>query len=201
MHIFDIAFIVLAAILIVLGIKRGLIDEVTRLLAVVAGFVCALLFYRNVAQWINTMGLPQQIVTAVSFITLFIAFFMVVLILGTFIKKAARLALLGWIDRLCGGCLGLVKTFFFGWIAVIALSSIPFVNNSDCCAHSRVFSLLHAISPSLQATITQHGSHVLENIQEYTRPQTTHSDSANESTSQPLSKDTHNRHVHRHSSY
>jgi membrane protein required for colicin V production len=198
MHIFDIIFIVFAAILIVLGIKRGLIDEVTRLSAVVVGFVGALLFYRNVAQWVNTMGLPEQLVTAVSFITLFIAVFMVILILGTFIKKAARLALLGWIDRLCGGCLGLVKAFFFGWIVVIALSSIPFVDSSDCCENSRVFSLLHAISPSLQATITQHGNNVVKNIQEHTQPPATDSVPVSETPSQPLSKDQHNRHVHHH---
>jgi len=197
MHAFDIIFYVITAIFIILGLKRGLIDEITRLSAIVAGFVCALLLYRQIVPWFDTLHLLPQVSTACAFIALFVAAFFLVLIIGIFIKKTVRLTMLGWVDRLCGGCLGLVKAFFIGWVIVIALSSIPFINCSDCFSGSKVFTLLHAISPSLQATVTQRGKQVIQEINDRNiLLKAAHHAPAAEDSAQPLSKNTHKRYVH-----
>ena len=168
MHPFDIVIYILAVILIILGIKRGLIDEITRLSGIIAGFVCALLFYRHIAPWFDSLHLPPQVSTACAFVAVFIAVFFIVLILGMFIKKTVRLTMLGWVDRLCGGCLGLIKTFFIGWVAVIALSSIPLINTSEIFSESNVFNLFHSISPTLQAEVTQRGKAALDELSNHT---------------------------------
>jgi membrane protein required for colicin V production len=195
MHPFDIVIYILAIILMILGIKRGLIDEVTRLSGIIAGFVCSLLFYHQIVPLFDPLHLPPQVSTACAFVAVFVAVFFIVLIIGMFIKKTVQLTMLGWVDRLCGGCLGLIKTFFVGWVAVIALSSIPLVNTSEIFSESKVFNLFHSISPTLQAEVAQRGKAALDEISNRAMlPQKLH-DTAIQ-TQQPSTKDSTKHHVH-----
>jgi membrane protein required for colicin V production len=195
MHPFDIVFSILAGILFILGIKHGLIDEITRLSGIVAGFMCALIFYHAIVPWFAPLHLPPQVSTACAFVGIFVAVFFVVLIVGMFIKKTVKLTMLTWVDRLCGGFLGVAKVFFMGWVAVIALSSIPLVNTSEVFSDSKVFNFFHSISPTLQAEVTQRGKQVLDEINIRNIISQKPRDSVSPA-QQPLTKDSIKRHVH-----
>jgi len=156
MHAFDIVFCLFAAIFIIVGIRRGFIEEVVRLIALVAGFLCGLLLYRQLVPKLSFLSLPPHVAGVVAFLCIFFACTIVLLLLGKIIKKIISLTMLGWLDRLGGGCIGAVKTAVIGWIFVIAATSLPMFCNAKFFRDSRVFSFFVTISPGLKAQVLRH---------------------------------------------
>jgi membrane protein required for colicin V production len=169
MHIFDVIFGVITLILILLGLYRGFIDEVMRLVAVVAGFICGILFYRHFAPRLSFLSLSPHVACVVSFLVIFIACIVVIVLFGKILKKVVNITMLGWLDRLCGACIGAIKAFFFGWVFFIAVSALPFSSVTHFFRGSRAFSFFIAISPVLKThmpnktsgVVRQHGFFLL----------------------------------------
>ena len=157
MQTFDIIFAIFSLILVILGIRRGFIEEIMRLIAVVAGFICALIFYRQFIPKISFLKLPPEFAAVASFIIIFLGVAVAAILLGKIIKKVIRMTMLGMADRMGGACFGLLKAFFIGWIFVIAVSSLPFPGFAWTLKKSRTFSFFAAISPVLKAQALQHG--------------------------------------------
>jgi membrane protein required for colicin V production len=153
MHAFDIIFGLIAAIFVIVGIRRGFIDEVMRLVAVVAGFICGLLFYRQLAPKLDFLALSPNVTGVIAFLAVFFACVIAIFLVGKIIKKVVTLTMLGWLDRLCGGAVGAVKAFFFGWVFVIAVSALPGASAAPFFRDSPVFSFFVAISPTLKTQV------------------------------------------------
>lgn len=150
MHSFDALFGLITLVLVVLGLYRGFIDEVMRLVAVVAGFICGIFFYRHLASRLSFLSLSPRVACIVSFLVIFIACIVAIVLFGKILKKIINITMLGWLDRLCGACVGAIKAFFFGWVFVIAVSALPFSSVTDLFRGSRAFSFFIAISPVLK---------------------------------------------------
>jgi membrane protein required for colicin V production len=157
MQTFDIIFGIFALVLVILGIRRGFVEEIMRLIAVVAGFIGALVFYRQFIPKIAFLKLPPEFAAVASFIIIFLGAAIAIVLLGKIIKKIIRMTMLGWADRLSGACFGLLKAFFIGWIFVIAVSSLPFPGFAQTLKKSRTYSFFAAISPVLKAQVLQRG--------------------------------------------
>ncbi len=125
MHLFDILFLGLAGALIVLGIWRGLITEAFRLLAVFLGFVTAVRTYDDVYARIDFLSLASGVKVVLAFLVVFVGTAAVVLVVGWLLRKMVHLTLLGWVDRLGGGCIGLAKTFVVAWAVSLMLEALP----------------------------------------------------------------------------
>lgn len=151
MQTFDIIFGIFSLVLVIWGIRRGFIEEIMRLIAVVAGFIGALVFYRQFIPKITFLKLPPEVAAVASFLIIFLGAVVAIVLLGKLIKKVIRLTMLGWVDRLCGACFGLLKAFFIGWIFVIAIASLPFPGFAGALKKSRTYSFFAAISPVLKA--------------------------------------------------
>jgi len=150
MQTFDIIFGIFSLILVILGIKRGFIEEIMRLVAIVAGFIAALVFYRQFIPKLSFLHLPSEIYGAASFIIIFLGVIIAVTLIGKLLKKVISLTMMGWADRLCGGCFGLLKAFFLGWIFVIAVMALPFPDFASSLKASRTYSFFSTISPVLK---------------------------------------------------
>lgn len=123
MHTFDIIFAVLAAIFIIIGIKRGFIGEIIRLIAMICGFFGAFLYYSNISELLHFIKLPVYLKNALSFTVLYIIIVLTFLAIGWVIKKIIHLTLLGWLDRLLGAVLGFLKTVLLAWIICLSIST------------------------------------------------------------------------------
>ena len=155
MHAFDIIFGGLALVLVFLGLRRGFIDEVMRLTAIVIGFIGALALYRQVAPKLSFLSLSPPIVTVVSFLLVFFCLAFGIVCVGKLLKKMVRLTMMGWLDHLCGACIGAIKAFFLGWIFVITVSSIPLPVVHYFFKDSRAYAFFVAISPALKAKVIE----------------------------------------------
>lgn len=127
MHAFDIILAIIAVVFIFTGIKRGLIGEVIRLAAMIAGCVVAFLYYHQLSAIAPISRLPvqQHIRNGVSFIIIYVACAAAIIIAGWFIKKVVHLTPLGLVDRLVGGGIGLLKALLIAYIACLSISSLP----------------------------------------------------------------------------
>ena len=155
MQTFDIIFGIFSLVFVILGIRRGFVEEIMRLIAVIAGFIGAFLFYRQFIPKIAFLKLPPEVAAVASFLIIFLGAVVAIVLLGKLIKKVLRMTMLGWADRLGGACFGLLKAFFIGWIFVIAVSSLPFPGFAGTLKKSRTYSFFQAISPVLKAQVLQ----------------------------------------------
>jgi membrane protein required for colicin V production len=155
MHAFDIIFGAIVLVFVFLGIRRGFIEEVMRFAAIVIGFIGALAFYRQIIPKLSFLSLPSHFTTAIAFLIIFFCIAFGIVCIGKFLKKMVKLTMMGWLDRLCGACLGGMKAFFVGWIFVIIVSSIPIPAFHYFFKDSRSYAFFVAISPVLKSQVLE----------------------------------------------
>jgi len=73
MHVFDIICAGLAFVFILMGIYRGFVEEVIRLVAVVAAFFAGISLYRTVAGYIKFLHLSGSLLSVIAFLAIFLA--------------------------------------------------------------------------------------------------------------------------------
>ena len=104
MHTLDIFFCIAAVFFIVIGIRRGLIGELFRLFALIAGFIVAFLYYPDLSRLLNIKN--PTIATPLCFSILYLITALSVIGAGWLIRKVVHLTPLGWFDYLFGGAIG-----------------------------------------------------------------------------------------------
>lgn len=111
---------------LVIGIKRGLIIELTNLISIIAGVVCARLLSAPVAAWIaQQFTWPEAVCSVVAYTLLFLISTILLYLLGKLLTKLFKAVKLGWLNRLLGGVFGLAK------YAIIVLFVVPCVHQLD----------------------------------------------------------------------
>jgi uncharacterized membrane protein required for colicin V production len=123
MHTLDIFFCIGAVFFIVVGVRRGLIGELFRLVALVVGFFAAFLYYQDLAHLLNISSLHLS--TAVSFSIIYISIFLLVIGAGWVLRKIVHLTPLGWFDYIFGGAIGLAKVMIIFWVVCLSFSTFP----------------------------------------------------------------------------
>jgi membrane protein required for colicin V production len=150
MHAIDIVFLVVAAILVAVGVKRGFIGEIFRLLAMVVGFVVAALFYRQVSTQLP-FSISVNMKIALAFARLYIVTALVLLVVGWFVRKVVHLTMLGWVDRLCGGGIGFLKALLLAWLVALIVSVLPFERLRTSVESALVYRVFAKLPPKLYA--------------------------------------------------
>jgi uncharacterized membrane protein required for colicin V production len=150
MHAFDIIAAAIAVVFIIFGLYHGFVEEAVRLIGIVAAFFTGLALYRMLAVHLTFLKLSGAVLSVVSFILIFLAALLIIILLSMVARKIIHLTVLGWVDRACGGLLGFLKVFFCVWIVVIAIESLPFAKLKHWFAPSRAYAFFIAISPTLK---------------------------------------------------
>jgi membrane protein required for colicin V production len=150
MHPIDIVAIALALLFIILGLYRGFVEEAVRLIGIVAAFFTGLALYRQLAVHLTFLKLSGAVLSVVSFLLIFLATLLVIILLGMLLRKVIHLTVLGGVDRICGGLLGFLKVFFLVWIVVITIESLPFTKVKRWSGQSKTYAFFIAISPTLK---------------------------------------------------
>jgi membrane protein required for colicin V production len=123
MHTLDIFFGIAAAFFVFVGVRRGLIGEIVRLVALVAGCVVAFLYHPELARIIKLSS--PYLSNGLSFILIYLATALAILGGGALLRKVVRLTPLGWIDYAFGGLIGLVKVLIIFWAVCLSFSTFP----------------------------------------------------------------------------
>jgi membrane protein required for colicin V production len=125
MHSFDIIVIIFTSLFIAFGIKRGFIEEVFHLIAMVGGFIGAYLTYPAIFDFIIFIKISDQAKTIISFILAYIVIAASIIIIGWVLKKIVHFVLLGWLDRILGGIIGFTKAAIIIWIFTLSICLLP----------------------------------------------------------------------------
>ncbi len=142
MHAFDIIAISTLIIFITIGVSRGFIEEIFHLTAMLGGFTGAFLSYPFIFRKINFLKISAQTKTVISFILAYIIIALILLILGWILKKIVHMTILGLIDRLFGGFIGLGKATIIIWIFVLSVAILPSSKLKSAFTSSKTYTLL-----------------------------------------------------------
>jgi len=108
MNPFDMLIIIIVSFCLIRGLFRGLIKEISSIIAVLGGFYAAFTYYPILAslpllsKWIHN----HAYLNIISFMAIFILIFIVISLLGALIKFLLKITFLGWLDRLGGAGFG-----------------------------------------------------------------------------------------------
>ncbi len=127
MHVLDLIIAGVTIFFVFIGVKRGLIGEFIRLGAMIAGCVSGFIFCRDLASRPPFAHLPIQstVKHALAFILIYLICACAVLAAGWLVKKIVHSTPLGWIDRLAGGGIGLLKALLIAYVLCLSISSLP----------------------------------------------------------------------------
>ncbi len=105
----DIAFIVILGYTLIRGLFRGLVKEFASIFGLIAGFIVANAYYSQVMQAVQKILPNPQYAAIISYVLLFLGVLGAIIFIGAGLRKLMEAVMLGWLDRLGGGLLGVVK--------------------------------------------------------------------------------------------
>jgi len=92
------------------GYKKGIIIEVTTLVALLLGIYAALFFSNFTANLLTgSFNISKEYLNIVAFIVTFIAVLVVVMIIGKLLEKLVNLLMLGFVNKVAGAVFGILK--------------------------------------------------------------------------------------------
>jgi len=125
-NILDWVIVVSIAIFVFNGFRRGFLREVAGLLGIIIALLLAIRLLNDLSVIVaHYLGLSPQIAVVVTAILIFIGVLLFFILLAKLLRKLLDLANLGWIDRLLGSLLGLVKGAIILSILVLIISIMP----------------------------------------------------------------------------
>jgi membrane protein required for colicin V production len=122
MNVVDIVIGVILLIGLVSGLARGFTRTLFGLAALVLGIVAAGRAFAYVAKNVLFFLPGERVSEVAGFVLIFLIVFFAIVLIGRLIAKALKLALLGGLDRLAGGLLGLIMASV--WTGVFLLLAV-----------------------------------------------------------------------------
>lgn len=153
MNFLDIILIILLGLAFIMGFRKGLIIELLTLVALVLGVWAGFYFAEFVSGLLEEgFDYHGKYINIISFVIIFIVVVVLVQILARALTRVAKLAAVGWLNKLAGGIFAVLKS------AVILSVLIYFMNRFDekrtmipdeKRQHSLLFPIVEGIAPVL----------------------------------------------------
>lgn len=125
MNIVDIILLICFIPALIQGLRKGFISQVIAIISIIAGVWISARFTAEastfLAQYIQG---SEQVLKVVSFALIFIAVIAVLAILGRLLEGTVKLVMLGWLNRLLGMVLSLLKAGLIVGLAIMAFCSL-----------------------------------------------------------------------------
>ncbi len=164
--ILDYVLIALLLFFGVAGFLRGLISQLFSVIAIIAGFLVARVFYNQVEQFI---GFKSYYGPIASFLLTFLVVFILVKVLGYFSEKIMKIVKLSAFNRVCGLLLGMIKgivvcTLFISLLLIVYPRGKALVEGSSSATYflkagKEVYRLFPEGIKKQYENINQEGSH------------------------------------------
>ena len=110
MNLLDLFILIPIVWLCIRGFSKGFIIELATLIGLVLGILAAYYFSGYVQDHLKEyFSLSSQGLKIVSYILIFLAVLLVVYLIGKLIEKLVDIIALGWLNKILGAVIGLVK--------------------------------------------------------------------------------------------
>ncbi len=137
-----------------LGLWRGLVQEVLSLAGWVAAFFVAQIYAPQAAAWLPMEGSSQMLRYAAGFVAVFIAVLIATVLVSFVIKKLVSAVGLGPLDRLLGSLFGLLRGLVILLAVTVVVGMTP-MRESEAWQHAQgaqwLQQFLHVLKPVLPA--------------------------------------------------
>ncbi|WP_456324319.1 CvpA family protein [Desulfonauticus submarinus] len=154
MNFLDIVFIIIITFFLLRGIYRGLVQEVSSIVALFLGFLLANKYWQNVLPYVEKILPPSSWTNVISYFVVLLGVMLGVYIISTILKHILKIAFLGWLDKIAGGSLGLLKAIILCSIILMIMTSfLP--TNAPVLKESKLAPYIHQVSNSLSALLPE----------------------------------------------
>ena len=137
-----------------LGIWRGLVQEVLSLVGWVAAFYVSQIYAPQAAAWLPMEGSSQMLRYAAGFVVVFVAVLVATVLVSWLIKHMVSAVGLGPLDRLLGGAFGLLRGLVILLAATVVVGMTP-LRDSQAWQQAQgapwLQQFLHVLKPVLPA--------------------------------------------------
>lgn len=135
------------------GFLNGLVRQITSLIALILGIWAGWHFSELLSQWIRIwFESNNNLINIISFAIIFIVVLLLVNLVGKFLSKIIKIALLGWLDRILGIIFGILKYCLILSIIFYFISSLDNIFDIIPARHfteSRLYQLIEPIAPAI----------------------------------------------------
>ena len=122
MEIIDIILPVLLAVGLITGLRDGLVKQVAALVGLIAGLLVGKALYVPVGDWLmSVFGLSDRVAYLMAFILILVIVPSLFSLFGWLVSKLLHAICLGWLNRLFGGLVGVVKYAIFAGVIITAI--------------------------------------------------------------------------------
>ncbi|MEF8823287.1 MAG: CvpA family protein [Desulfohalobiaceae bacterium] len=165
MNILDGIFIIILLLSFFRGIIKGLIKEVAFVAALVLAFLGASSGYPPLNIHMKQIIPDPEIAATVSYVLVFFAVFLIVLFVGVSFRYMLQGLMLGWLDRLGGGALGVFKGALVCSLIILLLMTV-FSQDAKILNTSRVAPHMMRITGRMSSYIPEHYKEKFQEIAE-----------------------------------
>lgn len=158
MNSLDIGILLIAALFFIRGIFRGFVFELVTVVGLILGYIISITYLSLLSGYILSSfpSAPRSIVNLISFFILFVGTNLLLRMVANIITKTLKIAMLGWLNRLLGGLLGMLKSIIIMSIIVFIIDLIPFSStlmDQVEVNSSQLYPVLDALGPRLYTEI------------------------------------------------
>ena len=115
----DLVVVVFCAFLVAKGMWKGFVKEIAGIVAVIGGVAVSFLFHAQVQPYMSAF-VAEKYIQLVSYVVIFLGFYLIVMMLGKLLDKILRSIMLGGINRVLGALFGLIKACF--WLTLLTFA-------------------------------------------------------------------------------
>jgi len=137
MNTFDIVLLVLACLLVLVGVVKGLVRLLVGLAALLAAFALAARYHRPLADRLGGLQIGEEPLRLMAYVMIFIGVMLAGAVTAFLLRKLIKAAMLSWADRLAGAALGLVAAMLTA--ALLILPLVAYSPNSERLLGNSVF--------------------------------------------------------------
>lgn len=121
----DIIILIPIAFGLIRGLVRGFVVELTAVVAIVAGVVCAKIYAPSFGNILtDTFTWNQQVCNIVAYMLIFIGVALLLHVVAKLISKLLRTISLGWLNCLLGAVLGTAKWAILVSVLLVAFNAL-----------------------------------------------------------------------------
>lgn len=108
MNGFDVFLLVLACLLVLVGVVKGIVRILIGVGALVAAFALAAYYHQPLATRLGVLDVPDGILRLIAYGLIFIAVMLTGGVLAYLMRKLLKATMLSWADRTAGAVVGLI---------------------------------------------------------------------------------------------
>ncbi len=122
MQTIDIIISVLLVIGLLTGVRDGLVKQVAGLAGIIGGLLLGRMFYLPAGEWLGSaLGISVEAAHITAFILILIIVPLLLSLVGWLVSKLLSAICLGWVNRLLGGLVGILKMLLFAGVVITGI--------------------------------------------------------------------------------